>query len=258
MAPMSRRSPARRLFRLLGVLVLLGGIAGAATLFMLGPHYRDRQIDDLARGAVGCVTPLVFTDTGTYYVFQEVAGPELSAASCPPRPQGDAFAVAITGPDGPVEMLSDRSEAYNANGAVATSLGQIEVTEPGTYRLTVIGPDTAVRAAVGTDPDDIVGEYRTYALVAGIAGAVLGVGLLMAGVVGGKHQSVAPAAPHAPAGTGFAPPPFPSPAAPAAPGVPGGEQPFATPIDPLVPVPDASSEAPRQAWGAPSIDERRG
>ena len=272
MAAMSRRSPARRLLGLLGVLLLLGGVAAAVVLFLLGPRSRDSQIDELARGAVGCVTPLVFTETGSFYVFQEVAGPQPDSPSCPPQPRGDAFAVAVEGPAGAVELIADHSEAYNANGAVATSIGRIEISETGTYRLTVTGPDTGVRAAVGPDPDDVIGSYRTWALIAGLGGVIAGLVLLVGSSLGGTRR---PALADEPAGTAaFPAPPFPSTVAPATPmtAEPTATAPSAwgqptvaptaapTAIDPLLtpPVLPAPPEQQAPTWSAPTGDERRG
>lgn len=254
LAAMSRRSPTRRLLGLLGALLLLGGVAAAVVLFLLGPRYRDRQIDQLARGMVGCVTPLVFTETGEFYVFQEVAGPELTSATCTASPRGSEFSVAVNGPDGAVTVSPDHSEAYNGNGAIGTSIGRIEITATGTYQLTVTGPDTGTRATVGPDPDDVVGTYRTWALIAGLGGVIAGLLLLVGSSLGGKRRQAADATP---AATGLPAPAFP------APSVEPEGQPHAAPsaaIDPLLapPVVAPAPEQPRPTWGAPSVDERRG
>ncbi|HWL44046.1 MAG TPA: hypothetical protein VNQ73_13980 [Ilumatobacter sp.] len=221
---MSRRSPARRLLGLLGVVLLIGGIVAAVVLFVLGPRYSNRQVDQLARGAVGCVTPLVFTETGTFYVYQEVAGPDRASSGCPANPQPGDFAVTIAGPSGPVALADDRSASYNSGGAVGTSIRRFEVTELGVYDMTVNGPDAGIRAAVGPDPDEIVNTYRTWALIGGLSGVIVGLILLVGSSVGGTRRQTDKPEPV------LAAPPL------------AGE--------PLV--------RPANPWGAPSADDRRG
>lgn len=256
---MSRRSPARRLASVAGVLLLLGGIVAAAVLFVLGPRYRDRQVDDFARGVVGCVTPLVFTETGTYYVYQEVAGPELPVDACPATPRPGDFSVELRAPGGPAELVDDRTASYNTDGSIGTSIRRFDVTEVGVYELTVNGPDAATRAAVGPDPDGIVDDYRRWALIAGLGGVLAGLALLIASGLGGKRDRVAVA--DAPVVTPFEPP-APAPLAPAPPAA------FAPPPSPAPAPATVSIEQPpavepgpgtaHDPWGAPSVDGRQG
>jgi hypothetical protein len=184
LAAMPRRAPAR-LVALLGVVLLIGGIVLAAVLLVLGPRYRDRQVDQLARGRVGCTTPLVFTDTGTFYVYEEVAGPPGAGSdSCPANPRPGDFHVELRGDAGAVELVDDRTAGYDSDGSIGTSIGRFEVADVGTYEMTVNGPDAETLAAVGPDPDDVAENYRRWALIGGIAGVLAGLALLVASGTG--------------------------------------------------------------------------
>lgn len=218
--------------------MLIGGIVAATVLFVLGPRYRERQVDQLARGLVGCVTPLIFTEPGTFYVFQEVVGPELAPSGCTANPQPGDFFIGITGPAGAVALVDDRTVAYNEDGAIGTSVRRFEVPEPGVYELTVTGPDAGIRAAVGDDPGAIADTYRQWALIAGLGGVIAGLALIVFASVGGKRDADAAVAlegePYPPAS--FAPPAF--------------GTPDQVPNDP----PPTTSTG----WAAPVHDDRRG
>lgn len=178
---MPRRSPARRLAALFGVVLLVGGVVLAVVLLVLGARYRDQQVEQLARGRVGCTTPLVFTETGTFYVYEEVAPPpESGSDSCPANPQSGGFQVELRGEDGAVELVDDRSVGYDSDGVIGTSIARFEVADVGTYDMTVNGPDAGTIASVGRDPDDVADSYRRWALIGGIAGVLAGLALLVA------------------------------------------------------------------------------
>lgn len=230
---MSRRSPARRFAGLLGVVLLLAGIVAAVVLFLLGPRARDSQIDDFARGVVGCTTPLVFTETGTFYVYAEVTGSAgTGSASCAANPQPGEFAVEIAG----ITVTADSSVTYSRDAARGTSVSRFEVTAPGTYDMTVRGPDAATVAAVGPDPGEVADTYRQWALIGGIAGVVLGLGLLIGASAGRSDEGIAGAT-HAPALVG-PPPPWPP--------------------QTSAPLPPPPAPAMSDPWGAPVSDDRRG
>lgn len=182
---MPRRTPARRLAAVLGVVLLVGGIVLAVVLLVLGARYRDQQVDQLARGRVGCTTPLVFTETGTFYVYEEVAPPpDAGSDGCPATPQPGEFEVELRGADGAVELVEDRSVGYDSDGVIGTSVGRFEIADTGTYDMTVNGPDAGTVASVGPDPGDIADSYRRWALIGGIAGVLAGLALLVASGAG--------------------------------------------------------------------------
>lgn len=186
----------RRLLTLLGLLLLLGGIAAAGLLLMLGQRYHDRQIDHLARAVVGCTTPLEFAETGTFYVYEEADSSSAGgSASCSASAAGGRFGYDLVGPDGrPVEVSDDRSVGYDHEGRAGVSLGRFEVTEPGTFAITVTGPVVESVAAIGRDPDDVVDTYRMWALMVGVSGVVLGTALLIVSAVTGRRPQPAAAA----------------------------------------------------------------
>jgi hypothetical protein len=195
---MPRRPPARRLLALLGVVLLGAGIVLAVVLLVLGPRYRDRQVDQLARGLVGCTTPLVFTDTGTFYVYEEVAAPpDVGSDGCPANPQPGEFRVELRGDSGAVELVDDGTAGYDSGGMIGTSIGRFEVADTGTYQMTVNGPDAKTLAAVGPDPDDIADSYRRWALIGGITGVLAGLVLLVVSGTGRQPATSARTVPTA-------------------------------------------------------------
>src|SRR5690606_19084684 len=112
---MARRAAARRIAAVLGVALLVAGVVLAAVLLAIAPRYRDRHVDDLARGGVGCTTPLEFTRTGTFYVFEEVASrSEAEAAGCPANPQPGDFRVELRRDGDLVDLVPDTSASYDS------------------------------------------------------------------------------------------------------------------------------------------------
>lgn len=178
---MARRVAARRIVAVFGVALLLAGVVLAAVLLALAPRARDGHVDDLARGVVGCRTPLEFTRTGTFYVFEEiVSGADAAPPGCAANPQPGEFRVEMREDGRALELVPDRSASYDGDGHLGTSVARFDIARPGIYELVVTGPDAATLAAVGPDPDDVASHYRRWALLGGIAGVVAGTALLVA------------------------------------------------------------------------------
>lgn len=173
----------RRVGAVLGVLLLVGGVVAAVVLLVLGPRYRERQIDQMARAAVGCTTPLVFTGSGEFFVFEEVVTPDGADPGsdvCPPTPGEGSFRFEFVGDTVPAAIDADTSVSYDAAGALGTARARITIDRPGTYRIDVRGPLADSVATIGPDPNAIADDYRRAALIVGIGGVVLGLLLVVA------------------------------------------------------------------------------
>jgi hypothetical protein len=163
-----------------GFVLLICGLLGGGVLFVLANGMADRAIDDFARASPGCPTTLEFTDTGTFYLYEERAPASFTpVAGCTPSAtSGQAFSFALSGPN-TVTPTPDASIVYAAGGFVGVSSARFEIDEPGTYSLSVIAADVTTLGAVGRDPDDGVASARRSALLVGIVGVMLGVILLL-------------------------------------------------------------------------------
>jgi hypothetical protein len=178
---------------LFGLLVLLAGAAGAVVLYVLSQQRGDDAIRDLARAPVGCDTTLTFTDTGTFYVYIEHLGTLASLdGDCETRDEysrdGDdepTVEIRVTDDTG-AELDLDRLEdefTYSLDDSFAgTAKRRVDIESTGDYVVTVDSDDDDFVVAVGRDPGDTAAALRLGAVAAGIAGIVLGLGLMLMGV----------------------------------------------------------------------------
>ena len=179
---------------LFGLLVLLAGLAGALALFLLSDQRRDDAIKDLARAPVGCDTTLSFSDTGTFYVYVEHLGRlDTLDGDCETpdrysRDPADEPQVRITLTDGSggevdLDRLDDEFTYSLDDSFAGTARRRVEIESTGDYVVTVEsddGEDFVV--AIGRKPAEAANTLRRGALAAGIAGFVLGLGLVLAGM----------------------------------------------------------------------------
>lgn len=245
---MSTKARGRGVAATFGLLLVLAGIAGAAVLWIMGERRPEQAVDGFARGPVGCTTTLEFSDTGTFYVFEERVGDDVDAfADCEPVPTADAtFAAELLADGQPLTLRDDTSVAYDTPDAVGTSIARVEIDEPGRYDLVVVGADPAVVAAVGRDPESGVDDLRRGAVIVGVLGVLLGALLLL---LAGRRSKRA-ATYGVPQGPGWGPQPA---AAPAAwpPEPPRVQQ----PVNPLLP-PEPVASVPAGSEPAGSEPER--
>lgn len=178
---MAVKSRGRGLAAAIGLFLLFAGLVGGAVVYVVAERRPAQTVDGFARAPVGCTTTLEFTETGTFYVFEEV-GAVASAVGNGCQPVADPaadFEVTFTGDLMPSVSDDNGSVSYDVDGFDGRSVARIEVTEPGQYTAEVIGDDLTVVAALGRDPDDGVPELRQAALILAIAGVVLGLLLLI-------------------------------------------------------------------------------
>lgn len=164
-----------------GLLLLVAGLVGGGLLYAESVRRPTQVVEGFARAPVGCTTTLEFTDTGVFYVFEDV-GPAIEIAEGDCEPTADptrSFAFEISGPNGPVVPRSDNSLSYDVADYVGVSVARVEIEVAGQYELVVVGDDPSAVAAVGRDPDEDVDELRQRAIIVAIVGTVLGLLLLL-------------------------------------------------------------------------------
>ena len=250
---MGVRSKGRGTVAAIGLFVLFAGLVGGGVLYVVSQQRPSRTVDGFARAPIGCTTTLEFSETGTFYVFEEAGiRSESSDAGCSPvATPGEAFGVEFTSVLQP-ELTSDTSVSYDVDGFDGRSVQRLDIVEPGEYSVAVTGSDLTVVAALGRDPNEGIDDLRRTGLVLAIGGIVLGLLLLTLSGRRSKRASVVtnpegpgwgPATPRA---TGTWPPETPK-----VPQVP------VNPHEPLVPAKAdlaAKPEPDPSTWTAPSGD----
>jgi hypothetical protein len=178
---MGRKSRGRGTAALFGLLLLIAGLVGGGVLFAMSVTRPSAVVDNFARAGVGCTTTLEFTETGTFWIYEE-EGPagDVDLFDCRPTPDPSAaFGVTIEDDQGPIPVVPDGSIEYDVDDRVGRSIGRIEIGRLGEHRIAVVGNDPAVVAAIGRDPDLDVDRLRFGAYAVAGIGVVLGVLLLL-------------------------------------------------------------------------------
>ena len=65
------RSRGRGTAAAFGFILLFAGLIGGGVLYVRSLMWHDDAVEAFARAGVGCTTTLQFTETGTFYVFEE-------------------------------------------------------------------------------------------------------------------------------------------------------------------------------------------
>lgn len=187
-----------------GLLCLFIGLVGGAVLYIVALRRPAQTVDGFARAPVGCVTTLEFSETGSYFVFEEVgADIETIGNGCQPTIDPDArFDVQFNGDLQPADVTAGGDVvSYDVDGFDGRSVQRIEITVPGQYTIEVAGDDPTVAAAIGRDPDTGVADLRRAALILAVAGLALGLVLLTASGRRSKRAAVV----NTPSGPGWGP-----------------------------------------------------
>ena len=160
----------------IGLVVLFAGLVGGGVLWVLAEREPESAAESFARAVTGCTTTLTFGEPGEFYVFEELSGIVAPVDGCQPSTlAGRPFTFTVTTTTGvEVPRVADDSVSYDLDVGSGTSVARITIPDPGEYRISVIGSDPAVVAAIGGDPDDGVQQLRQGAIAAAAAGLVLG------------------------------------------------------------------------------------
>lgn len=195
---MGTRSTGRGTAVVFGLLLVLAGLVGGGVLWVLSMRRHDDAVDSFARAPVGCTTTLEFSETGTFYVYEETEsdGDAVPGGCEPVADPSRQFGFELTGPDGAVDATPDDGVDYDSGGFAGRSHSRVEIDATGQYRITVVGDDAGVVAAIGRDPDDGVAELRRGAVAVAAAGVVLGALLLL--LAGRRSRKAVPPPPSLP------------------------------------------------------------
>lgn len=177
---MAQRSRGRGVAAAFGFLLLVAGLVGAALLYVLSVQRPDKAVESFARAAAGCTTTLDFSETGTFYVYEETTSAfDPNVIGCTPTPTaGQPFDFELTGP-ARIVAADDPSVFYDSGAYAGASIARFDVETPGTYEIRVVSDNVGSIAAVGRDPESGVDELRRNAIAVGVIGGVLGLLLLL-------------------------------------------------------------------------------
>ncbi len=269
-----------------GIVVMIVGLLSAIGLWYSAGQLESDAIRNLARAPSGCDTTLDFEAAGDFTIYVETAGrfDAPIAGDCVAEGEygivGDvvpAVSLVMTSPTGDaVELANASGTTYDADGFSGQSVRTFSVETPGDHVLRVELPgdtDVQVAVAIGRDPSDGVAMMQLGAVLAGLAGVLIGGGLIIAARRSAAAEPAAvvtepwtadpaawattpPGMPQAPPTEGWQPavgPPT------HAPGVTSPQQPAAWPPQPAAPGPvpapppdGASGDGEQSPWAPPS------
>ena len=251
---MGVKSQGRGVAAAFGLFLLFAGLVGGGVLYVVAERRPAQSVEGFARAPIGCTTTLDFTETGTFYVYEEVgAAADVVDGSCQPVADPSAsFTVEFFGDLTPSTVAADDSVSYDVEGFDGRSVQRVEVTQPGQYSLAVTGDDLTVVAALGRDPDDGVDDLRRGAVVVAVGGVVLGLLLLI--LAGRRSKKAAVVTP--PQGPGWVPTSIvdADPDASWPPKAPQVDQVPINPHQPPEPAAPAPASPPPGSWAPPSGD----
>lgn len=160
----------------IGLLVLFAGLVGGGVLWVLADREPESAAESFARAVTGCTTTLTFGEPGEFYVYEELSGIVAPVDGCQPSTlPGRPFTFTVTTTTGAeVPRVADDSVSYDLDVGAGTSVARITIPEAGEYRISVLGADPAIVAAIGGDPEDGVASLRQGAIAAIAGGLVLG------------------------------------------------------------------------------------
>ena len=164
----------------IGLLVLFAGLVGGGVLWVLAEREPESAAESFARAVTGCTTTLTFGEPGEFYVYEELSGIVAPVDGCQPSTlPGRPFTFTVTTTTGvEVPRVADDSVSYDLDVGSGTSVARVTIPEAGEYRISVLGADPAIVAAIGGDPEDGVEQLRQGAIAAAVGGVVLGAFLL--------------------------------------------------------------------------------
>jgi hypothetical protein len=199
---MAKRSRGRGVAAAFGFLLLVAGLIGAGILYVMSVQRPDDAVESFARAAAGCTTTLDFSETGTFYVYEETTSAfDPAVIGCTPTPTvGQPFGFTLTGPVA-VTSSPDPTVFYDSGDFAGASVARFDIDTPGTYEIEVVSENVSSVAAVGRDPENGVDELRRNAIVVGAIGVILGLLLLL---LAGRRSKQA-TAPSMPDGPGWGP-----------------------------------------------------
>jgi hypothetical protein len=247
-APASRTP--RGLLLAIGAVVLVGGLLGAAALWIAGEARYDDNLATFARAPSGCSTTLDFERSGDFTLYLETTGRLTDLdGDCPAAAEYDRNDVPevdlalVTGEGTPLEIEPVADLDYDNGTYVGSAIGVVRISEPGEHVLTVPPSGDAFAVTVGGSPDEGVALLRWGAVALAVASLAVGGLLLVTALRRPPPPAAEPSGFEAP-GWPMGPPGFPAP--PPTTGAAG----------PPVAAPAPAPAPPRwqpPSWGPPSV-----
>ena len=246
---------------LTGIAVVILGLVAGVVMVALSGSAEEKTVKAFARAPVGCTTTLEFERRATFTIYIETAGSLgtidgdcVTGGTSYQRGSDDLPRVSLTllnSDDQEVALTATDAPTYTVGDFAGQGYQRVQITKPGTYRLTVTSDDTDFAIAVGGKPNADANAMSLAGVGAALAGLLLGGLLVVLGLRRKKSNeptSVASgsSAPWQPTPTGV---PGWQPHQPAA--VPGSD--LAHPAAPFVPISPTGPPTPPTApgWGAP-------
>ena len=240
-----------------GIAVTALGLGAGIVLVVLGASAKEENVKAFARAPVGCTTTLEFDKRATFTIYIETKGTvgtvdgDCSAGGASyQRGDDDLPRVSLTllnSDDQEAALTATNAPTYAVGGFAGQGYQRVQITEPGTYRLTVTSDDADFAIAVGGKPDAGAKAMNLAGVGAALIGLLLG-GVLI--ILGLRTRT--------PVDRGTASNAQPALWQPAPPGAPGWQPQHAAPVPgavlnsptpPLTPTPPTSTPGP--GWEAP-------
>ena len=200
--PPSGPAPAAGKGLLYGGLGLIGaGLIAGIAMYALSGGTQEATVEKFARAPVGCTTTLEFEKRASFTLYVETKGTlgdvsgDCAESGSYERGDDDRPQVALAmvdANDQEVELSAVAAPRYDVGSYRGRAVQQVTITDPGTYRLTVVSDDTGFAIAIGGAPDADSSSMQTNGIIAGIVGIVLG-GLLLLLWNRKKGAGIAPA-----------------------------------------------------------------
>lgn len=260
-ADRSSSSSGRGVVRAVGIVLIVGGLIGAAGLFLAQQRAQRTAVENLQRGGSGLRTEFIFEKEGTFTLYYEYAGSftteiggDEETFEADARPEPRRLDVRLLDADGDdVRLLRDVPDvSYDVAGYTGVVYKQVRIRDTGKYILEVGAKDDDFAIAVGAGV--VRAPSPLAAIGVGLAGIVLGILCLVTLGRRGRDSS-----PPAPVAVGWPPAPIDGPAPwgatpmPPPPGsgswAPTGPPTPAAP--PLPPQPPFPPQPPAGSWPPP-------
>src|SRR5690606_32562417 len=113
---------------ILGATLVVVGVVGALVLWWMDERRPGDAVDSFARAPVGCTTTLEFSQTGTFFVYEETGGAvEIPSTKCEPAADPlEPFGFTFTAADGAeITPRRDDSVSYEIDGRTGTSVARL-------------------------------------------------------------------------------------------------------------------------------------
>jgi len=171
-----------------GAAIAVLGIVAGVVLVALSGSAKEETVKRFARAPAGCTTTLEFDKSATFTLYIETKGSIASVdGDCTAggtsyqRGDDDLPRVSLTllnSADEETTLTATDAPTYAVGAFAGQGYQRVDISEPGTYRLTVTSDATDFAIAIGGKPD----ADATAMSLAGVGAATLGVllgGLLL-------------------------------------------------------------------------------